>query len=273
MQLAVFFVVLGALQWCFPNRRDQPLRRLQWKTDLAFYWGQSLLWLGMQLAILVALSALLRPLVPQGLRDGFGGWPLPLQIVTVVLLGDVCTYWFHRVSHQWAFLWRFHRVHHSAQRLDWLAAFREHPVDGLLTQIAMNAAAIVLGFGLAPLAGLILFRGMWATFIHSNVRLPLPGLRILIGAPELHHHHHLLTSETKHNFSNLAPWTDILFGTYYCPKDQDFEVGLPGQPIQGYLQWMVRPGWDPESAGETGKTEAGSEAPEKPPYTSEAKRS
>jgi sterol desaturase/sphingolipid hydroxylase (fatty acid hydroxylase superfamily) len=260
IQLAIFFVVLGALQWCFPNRREQGFRRREWKTDLAFYWGQNLLWLGVQFAGLLALRALLRPVVPESLQSAFAGLPLWAQILVVVLLGDISTYWFHRMSHRWAFLWRFHRVHHSTPRLDWLAAFREHPVDGLLTQLVMNLPAIFLGFGLAPLAGLILFRGMWATFIHSNVRLPLPGLRLLVGAPELHHYHHLLTSETKHNFSNLAPWTDLLFGTYYCPEDQDFEVGLPGQAAQGYLQWIVRPGWEGEPAEAPARSEAAAAA-------------
>jgi sterol desaturase/sphingolipid hydroxylase (fatty acid hydroxylase superfamily) len=193
-------------------------------------------------------------------RASFAELSLWIQIPIVVLLGDVCTYWYHRMSHRWAFLWRFHRVHHSAQRLDWLAAFREHPVDGALTQLTMNLPAFLLGFGLAPLAGLILFRGMWATFIHSNVRLPLPGLRVLVGAPELHHWHHVLTDETKHNFSNLAPWNDLLFGTYYCPPDQDFEVGLPGQPQQGYLGWMLRPGWDVASVPPDTPAEAEAEA-------------
>lgn len=248
LQLVIFFVVLGALQWCFPNRQDQRILRREWKTDLGFYWGQNLCWLGLQLVALLALRDLLMQVVPSEVRTGFSVLPLWGQIVVVVLAGDLSTYWFHRCSHRYAVLWRFHRVHHSAQRLDWLAAFREHPVDGLLTQLAMNLPAMLLGFGLAPLAGLILFRGMWATFIHSNIRLPLPGLRMLIGAPELHHWHHVRTAKTEHNFSNLAPWTDLLFGTYHCPQDQDFELGLPGQPTQSYLGWLLQPGRESEVA-------------------------
>jgi sterol desaturase/sphingolipid hydroxylase (fatty acid hydroxylase superfamily) len=128
----------------------------------------------------------------------------------------------------------------------------------------MNLPAFVLGFGLAPLAGLILFRGMWATFIHSNIRLPLPGLRVLVGAPELHHYHHLVTDETRHNFSNLAPWTDLLFGTYHCPANQDFEVGLPGQPQQGYLGWILRPGWDVATKVDDAGAQTGGPAAEPP---------
>ena len=41
------------------------------------------------------------------------------------------------------------------------------------------------------------------------------------------------------NFANLAPWCDLLFGTYHCPaKDERFELGLP-QPIPlGYLSLL-----------------------------------
>jgi hypothetical protein len=61
---------------------------------------------------------------------------------------------------------------------------------GSLTQLAMNLPALVLSLELSGLAWLIVFRGVWATFIHSNVRLPICPLRYLIGAPELHHWHH-----------------------------------------------------------------------------------
>ncbi len=55
--------------------------------------------------------------------------------------------------------------------------------------------------------------------------------------------------------SNLAPWNDLVFGTYHCPANQDFEVGLPGQPQQSYLGWMLRPGWDEASDSRDAATE------------------
>ena len=239
LQFAIFALVFGALEWSFANRREQPRLRFQWLTDMGFYWGQHLLWLGVQLYLLVELATVVRPAA--GLEHLLDGMPLWGQLALVVVIGDISTYWFHRVSHQWSFLWRFHQVHHSSPRLDWLAAHREHPVDGFLTQLSMNWPALFVGIELGPLAGFILFRGVWATFIHTNVRLPLPGLRVLVGAPELHHWHHLNVSETKHNFSNLAPWTDVLFGTYHCPEDQHFEVGLPEHPDKPYWRWIVDP--------------------------------
>jgi sterol desaturase/sphingolipid hydroxylase (fatty acid hydroxylase superfamily) len=242
VQLVGLGLVLGALEWCFPNRADQPRLRPQWRTDLGFYFGQHLVWLGVQLAVLVALRDALAPLRPAGVAPAFAAWPWALQALTLVAAGDLLTYGYHRLSHAWSPLWRFHRVHHSSPQLDWLAAHREHPVDGLLTQLAMNLPALLLGVSLSGLAGLIVFRGVWAAFIHSNVRLPLGPLRLLVGAPELHHYHHLSAESTRHNFSNLAPWTDVLFGTYHCPKHQDFVLGLPERPVKSYLGWLLRPG-------------------------------
>ncbi len=242
LQFCCLGTVLGALQWCFPNRPEQSFFRAQWATDLAFFFGQHLVWLSLQLAALLLLRDVLSGVVPAGVKAAFSSQPWLLQAVALVLAGDLITYWFHRLSHELPFLWQFHRVHHSSPHLDWLAAHREHPVDGMLTQVAMNLPALLLGVGLGGLAGLILFRGVWATFIHSNVRLPIGPLRVLVGAPELHHWHHLATDRTRHNFSNLAPWTDLLFGTYHCPPHQQFEVGLPERPERSYLAWILAPG-------------------------------
>jgi sterol desaturase/sphingolipid hydroxylase (fatty acid hydroxylase superfamily) len=168
---------------------------------------------------------------------------MPLQAVVVIMLGDICVYWFHRACHALPLLWRFHAVHHSAEHLDWLAAHREHPVDGLLTQLAVNAPALILGFSLGQVAWLIALRGMWAIFVHSNVRLPLGPLRILLGAPELHHWHHL-RAERAQNFANLAPWTDLLFGTYHNPSGPEtWPLGTDHPLPRSYLGMLARPLW------------------------------
>jgi sterol desaturase/sphingolipid hydroxylase (fatty acid hydroxylase superfamily) len=240
-QLLALGLVLGALEWCFPNRPDQRRFRPQFATDLAFYFGQHLIWLSLEVAGLVLVRELLVMIVPDSVGAAFATQPWPLQAFELIAAGDILTYWYHRASHDVPWLWTFHRVHHSTLELDWLAAHREHPIDGLLTQLAMNLPALALGIDYTGLAWLIVFRGVWAAFIHSNVRLPLGPLRVLVGAPELHHWHHANLARTAHNFSNLAPWTDVLFGTYHCPPHQRHELGLPGRPRKSYLGWLLRP--------------------------------
>jgi sterol desaturase/sphingolipid hydroxylase (fatty acid hydroxylase superfamily) len=245
LQLAALGLVLGAIEWCYPNRRAQRRLRRQFATDLAFYYGQHVAWLGVELAGLVAIRKLLAPIVPAAWPTAFASQPWPMRAIELVVLGDLLTYWYHRASHDVPWLWAFHRVHHSSLTLDWLAAHREHPVDGLLTMVAMNLPAVVLGIDASGLAGLIVFRGVWAAFIHSNVRLPLGPLRVLVGAPELLHWHHANVSRTRHNFSNLAPWTDVVFGTYNCPEHQHHDLGLPGHPVKSYAGWLLQPHVDP----------------------------
>ncbi len=244
--LLVSGVLLAAVFWplerLFAARPGQPWLRPRFVTDLAFMAGQYLAWTALALAVLVEVDGLVASVTPAGLRAMVAAWPLPVQGLAVVLLGDVSVYWFHVASHRVPWLWRFHAVHHSARHLDWLAAHREHPVDGLLTQLAINLPGLVLGVDLAMLAGLIAFRGLWAIFIHSNVRLPLGPLRVLLGAPELHHWHHLETAVTRHNFANLAPWTDVVFGTYFCPEGPEtWPLGNPGEAPRPYWAYLLEP--------------------------------
>ena len=39
----------------------------------------------------------------------------------------------------------------------------------------------------------------------------------------------------------LAPWTDVLFGTYHCPPHQHHVLGMPGFPKKSYVGWIARP--------------------------------
>ena len=244
VSLVVLAFVIWPLERLFPARRDQALFRPRWWTDLAFFAGQYLLWVGLAAVAIRAIDArIIDPLIPRGLRAGFASWPLSVQAIVVVMLGDICVYWFHRACHALPLLWRFHAVHHSAEHLDWLAAHREHPIDGLLTQLAVNAPALVLGFSLGQIAWLIALRGMWAIFVHSNVRLPLGPLRVLLGAPELHHWHHL-RAERAQNFANLAPWTDLLFGTYHNPRGPEtWPLGTDHPLPRSYLGMLAQPLW------------------------------
>jgi sterol desaturase/sphingolipid hydroxylase (fatty acid hydroxylase superfamily) len=192
-----------------------------------------------------------RSVTPLALRNVVLEAPPWIVAMVAVALGDVLVYWFHRACHHFDVLWRFHAVHHSSERLDWLAAHREHPVDGMLTQLAQNLPAMLLGIPFEILAVLVAFRGAWSILIHSNVRLPLGPLRVLFGAPELHHFHHARVERTAspsgdfaawHNFGNLAPWLDLVFGTYHRPaSDETYPLGLRQAWPKGYFAQLAWP--------------------------------
>jgi sterol desaturase/sphingolipid hydroxylase (fatty acid hydroxylase superfamily) len=111
-----------------------------------------------------------------------------------------------------------------------------------MTELWIALPAIVMGIDLRALGALAIFRGLWATLIHSNVRLPLGPLKYVLGAPELHHWHHARVERTRHNFGNLAPYLDLLFGTYHCPsQDEDYALGVHEEQPSSYLQQLIHP--------------------------------
>jgi sterol desaturase/sphingolipid hydroxylase (fatty acid hydroxylase superfamily) len=237
-----FFLVLvfRPLELALPAKAGQRFFRPAWWTDLCFFVGQYLLWGGLVLFVLGQFSYWVDDVVPQNFRRTVAAQPWWLQAVEVVLLSDFLIYWGHRLQHRVGFLWRFHAVHHSAEHLDWLAAHREHPLDTIYTMGLINLPAIVLGFPLETLAGVIAFRGIWAIYIHSNVRLPIGPLRMLVGAPELHHWHHDRDRDAG-NYANISPLMDILFGTYRCPDHEPEHFGLNEPTPTTYLGQLVQP--------------------------------
>jgi len=238
-----FFILVAMfvpLEWAFPAKRDQKFLRPAFYTDLCFFLGQYLLFTGLVFWLLTYFGGWVHAIVPESFRSRVAGQPWWLQAIEVVLLSDITIYWGHRIQHRVGFLWRFHAVHHSAEHLDWLAAHREHPIDTIYTVGLINLPAFILGFPLATIAGFIAFRGIWAIFIHSNVKLPIGPLRMLIGAPELHHWHHDRDRDAG-NYANLSPLMDLVFGTYTCPGHEPESFGLREPMPRSYLGQMIFP--------------------------------
>jgi len=235
-------LVFRPLELAFPAKRGQRFFRSGWFTDVCFFLGQYLLWNGIVFWILTRFGGWIGRAMPAGFRAGVRGQSWWVQAIEVVVLSDFLIYWGHRLQHNVGFLWRFHSIHHSAEHLDWLAAHREHPLDTIYTVGLVNLPAFVLGFPLSTIIGFIAFRGIWAIYIHSNVRLPLRPLRWLLGAPELHHWHHD-RDRSAGNYANISPIMDLLFGTYRCPDHEPASFGIDEPIARGYLGQMLHPFW------------------------------
>jgi len=245
--LAAIFV---PLEWARPRWPAQRRLRSGLATDLAFFAGQHLVFGALVISLASAAITWL-PLPPALLRAqlSFAALPLWLRAGLALILGDLCMYWGHRLQHRVPFLWRFHAIHHSSEKLDFVAAHREHPLDGLYTQLFMNLPAVALGFSFEGLLGLVAFRGLWATFIHSNVQLPLGPLALVFGSPQHHHLHHLRGRDVG-NYANLAPWLDLLFGTHVSGSTDD-ALGLDEPAPRTYLGLLAYPFWSREQPSAT----------------------
>jgi len=232
--------IFRPLELLFPANKKQHFFRPEWWTDLFYFLGQYLLWSGLVAFLLSIFADGLQIVIPAEFRLTVAGQPWWIQAVEVIILSDLCIYWGHRLQHRVPMLWRFHSVHHSSEHLDWLAAHREHPLDTLYTVGLINLRVFLLGFPMETLAGLIAFRGLWAIYIHSNVRIPLGPLKWFIGSPELHHWHH---AADKHvgNYANISPLMDLLFGTYHCPDREPEAFGIKEPIARSYLGQFLHP--------------------------------
>ena len=100
-------------------------------------------------------------------------WPFVVQFIAILFLTDFVQHWVHRAFHRVPILWRFHRIHHSADVMDWLAGSRLHLVDVAVTRGLTYVPIYLLGFAEPPLYAYVAFVSVQATFIHANVRFGL----------------------------------------------------------------------------------------------------
>jgi sterol desaturase/sphingolipid hydroxylase (fatty acid hydroxylase superfamily) len=249
-------VVLGALFWplerLWPARRGQPRWRADHPTDLAYWFftpfvTRAVTRLSLAVAVVALAVALGVPLDAAAMREfaaaGRGGivaqQPAWLQVLEVLLLGDLIGYASHRLFHGRR-LWRFHAIHHSSTRLDWLSSVRLHPVNDVVGRLLQAVPLFLLGFPPTLLAGYVPFLTFYAILLHANVRWTFGPLRYVLASPAFHHWHHTTEAEgLDKNFAGLFPFIDLLFGTFYMPRDRtpsaygllhnDVPTGLFGQ--------------------------------------------
>jgi len=239
MALVVFAIIFVPLERVF-RARPRAGRRPELLLDLLFYFFQYAIWAGGVSWLLMSLEVLAAPVLEPH-RGFLRALPWAGKFVFAWFAGDLLLYWGHRLQHSVPLLWRFHRVHHTAEEVDWLASFREHPVDGLTTRLLANLPTILIGFSLLEIAGLMTLRGLWASFIHANVRLSVGPLKYLFGAPQLHRSHHEIANGGRHNFANLMPLMDVIFGTYHEPDHPPRRFGVKGWSRRGYWAHLLGP--------------------------------
>jgi sterol desaturase/sphingolipid hydroxylase (fatty acid hydroxylase superfamily) len=220
----------------------RPARRERWKTDTVhFLVNNMLIGVGLVVALVVGAIAL-QVLVDPSLQAAVAGPPALLQFVEAVLLADLAQYWAHWASHQVPFLWRFHKVHHSIEEMDWLAAARLHPLDSVFTRAATILPLYVLGFTRETFGVYVVLTVLHAIFIHANVRSRFGPLRWIAATPEFHHWHHAdEPAATNKNFAGNLPVLDVIFGTWYLPDHMPSAYGMGEAAPRSYVEQLAWP--------------------------------
>lgn len=226
--LAVLFVPLER----FFGERHAGRSRTELCSDLGFYFISSLLPAAL-LAVPLALVAVAgQRWLPDAIPATLSILPLWGKLVLGMLIGEVGTYWGHRLSHEIPWLWRYHAVHHSTEQLYFLANTRTHPVDMVVTRLFGLTPLYLLGLAGPGVAGsavpalLLLIGTIWGFFIHANLRWRFGPLEWLVATPAFHHWHHSKFEHINRNYASTLPLLDRLFGTYHLPRAWPAECGI-----------------------------------------------
>lgn len=227
---ALLFGVVDSLwRW---DQRGAPWRRTGFGTDFSFWLltpllTRSITRIGVGLALYAVAWFSVGRLANKAELLAFVGretWaaalPLPLEVGLTLLAADLIGYWLHRAFHR-GWLWRAHAVHHSSERLDWLAAVRVHPLNDLLGGVVRVVALVLLGFRPTVLAAVVPLITLYAVTLHANVSWNFGPLRFVLASPAFHRWHHAREVDgAGSNFAGLFAFWDLLFGTYRLPLDQ-----------------------------------------------------
>jgi sterol desaturase/sphingolipid hydroxylase (fatty acid hydroxylase superfamily) len=204
-------------------------RRRRFATDLAFATvGQVATQLALVLATGLVLARLDAVALDRPLLAGIGDRRARFvaEVVVGLLLFELGGYAYHRLAHAVPALWRLHEVHHSSETMDWLASFRQHPLEIVLVTLAQNAPLVLLGVPLGAHAAVLVGLKVATVFVHSNLHVPIGPLRFLVATPRFHHRHHQRGGAVA-NFAAFLPFIDRLFGSYSDEATARFGVERP----------------------------------------------
>ena len=237
--LTVLFVPLERWFGMRHAQRDHQLRH-----NLVYYVISSLVPIVLLSAPMALLATAAHYLVPTALTTAVGELPLAVRVALAFVVAETGFYWGHRLSHEVPFLWRFHALHHSAERMHFLTNTRNHPVDMVVTRLFGLAPLYMLGLASPGVEGsgtpaLLLVLGMiWGFFIHANLRWRFGPLEWLVTTPAFHHWHHSRRDHINRNYASTLPFLDRLFGSHYLPPHWPAEVGIDEphpQTLRGQL--------------------------------------
>jgi sterol desaturase/sphingolipid hydroxylase (fatty acid hydroxylase superfamily) len=241
--LAIAATIVASIEVLWPLHTGSRRSRAALVTDLTHAIGNRYLVVALFIVLVGAVGPAAAGLVPDGVRTAVHGLPPPLLVAVVFVLTDLANYGGHVAMHRIPVLWRLHAVHHSSERLDWLATARVHPVDLALSITMASLPTYALGFTVDE-PWLLTFLFLYPFLAHANAHVRLPVLDRVIVSPELHHWHHAADRAAhNHNYGAILSVWDRLFGTAYEPGGfpTDYGTGDRALADADYLGHLVAP--------------------------------
>jgi sterol desaturase/sphingolipid hydroxylase (fatty acid hydroxylase superfamily) len=180
--------------------------------------------------------------------------------VSLFLVDDFLRWWIHYLMHKVPELWEYHKVHHSAEVLNFATAERFHPVETIITAGIMTIGIAIVNGVFIAVAGrhltpvtvfganvfLFTFNIFGGVLRHAPYWVSFgPKVERWVISPAMHQIHH--SEEERHFDTNLGGslsiW-DRWFGTIYIPAGQEairYGIGPETKEYRTLKGLYVRP--------------------------------
>ena len=150
---------------------------------------------------------------------------LYLEFFLAFVLLDFGIWLQHVLFHKINFLWRFHKIHHSDEEVDFSTGVRFHPGEILFSMLYKILLVILIGPAIGILIIFEVILNASSIFNHSNLVIPNYFdifLRKIIVTPNMHRIHHSVNEkETNSNYGfHFSIW-DKIFNTYTKYSDSE----------------------------------------------------
>ena len=147
---------------------------------------------------------------------------------------DFLYYCFHRAQHTFAWMWRYHMVHHVDENISSTAFAKHHWLEDIWRYTFITAPLLILfNTSSIPYLATVIIATL-AIFMHWNTPLRFGVLEKLIITPHYHRIHHSIQKQHYNkNFGAILQLWDYLFKTRYIPKNGEF----PQTGVKGVSGW------------------------------------
>ena len=224
--LGVVFAALTCIWACNPGQVWWRKRELV--TDLCYWFFIPLVARYLRIGLLVLGAAVLFGITTaEGLVEFYDNghgplaqYPLWLQGVVFLVVGDFLLYWIHRGFHR-PRLWKFH-AGSSLLRGSGLDLRRALPSNQSHAWQRNGRRAAADRWHLTERAGVHwAFTIAHSAFVHANLNWTLGPFKYVLSGPVFHRWHHTAADRGgSSNFAPTFPILDVMFGTFYMPANE-----------------------------------------------------
>lgn len=221
--VAGIFCAIALLEFIFGLYQNKNRFKRDWAIDLISLAQLALILKPAALFLSLAAASFIWP-EARGILSDLPFW---IAFLIVFMPDDFMHYWYHRMAHQWGWMWPMHRTHHTPQQYQVTIAFRENwSWLFFMPGFWWMGLMIHLGLGNIVIVSTLVI-GMHNVITHYGFewdrklyRMPVIGklmmaIERVFNTPSLHRGHHGL-GENGVPFGNygqtLFIW-DQIFGT------------------------------------------------------------